>query len=465
MSSLFEKHPVLTLILINAAAIVFLVFIVEIFLRVFYPAPVATFGLPSNHNGSLYGWGFDPKQLIKLSDPDSCNVYIDRTNNHGWRDLDRHYQNRTGAYRILVLGDSHTFGLVVPAKAIYTRILEKKLRDAGYNIEVISIALSSWGTDQELEALIHEGLLYKPNLIIYQFSTNDLGDNAYYYLATKLGSKIPPQLKGYKPFYYELTDSNELVRKNNSYFHRPWTWGFLTSHDFAKFCINYSEILKRLYQFTVRHSPCETVYKVGANQFDQLQFLLNLDRSSSLYKFLQMRLGSEVSTDEINRVLKTADAQTKKIVLRVLEDRLLHEYWSRESYNPKKLDTSSYEWRLFLALVTKIRQLANTIHADLVIFPATDEAEFEWHVSWYRYPNTVEAKENFLSPVRALCEIMPKMGIGVVDNTLPYYRTRNDPHVTVAGNESMAEDIFNYLLSHYKSVFENYPVPSAAFKP
>ncbi len=145
MTSWFEKNRISTLIIVNIVSISLLIVVIEILLRSFYQAPIATFGLPSNHNGSLYGWGFSPKQMIKISDPDSCDVFIDRTNSHGWRDLDRDYENSKRAYRILVLGDSHTFGLIVPAEKIYTRILERKLRDAGYNVEIISIGIVQLG--------------------------------------------------------------------------------------------------------------------------------------------------------------------------------------------------------------------------------------------------------------------------------------------------------------------------------
>jgi len=153
------------------------------------------------------------------------------------------------------------------------------------------------------------------------------------------------------------------------------------------------------------------------------------------------------------------------MAFRLLEDRLHHEYWSRDRYDPKKLDTSSYEWRLFLALVTKIKQLADTIHADLVIFPATDETEYKWHVSWYRYPDTEEAKKDFLSPVEAIKETMPKKGIKVVNNTLSYERARNDPHVTVEGNKLMAEDIFHFLTTRYESVLRDHHLNGAVTKP
>lgn len=57
MTSWFEKNRTLTLVIVNIASISVLVFIVELFLRSFNPAPIATFGLPSNRNGFLYGCG------------------------------------------------------------------------------------------------------------------------------------------------------------------------------------------------------------------------------------------------------------------------------------------------------------------------------------------------------------------------------------------------------------------------
>ncbi len=61
-----------------------------------------------------------------------------------------------------------------------------------------------------------------------------------------------------------------------------------------------------------------------------------------------------------------------------------------------------------------------------------------------------------MSPVKAIKEIMPKMGVKVVDNTSAYDKARNDPHVTVEGNEAMAEDIYKFLMTNYESTFRNY---------
>ena len=53
---------------------------------------------------------------VTMYDPDTGQHYVQRTNNHGWRDRDRTFINHTNSFRILVLGDSVTFGATVPAE-------------------------------------------------------------------------------------------------------------------------------------------------------------------------------------------------------------------------------------------------------------------------------------------------------------------------------------------------------------
>src|SRR2546428_6902846 len=94
-----------------------------------FPRP-ATIGHTASLNAQLYGWGFSPGEEILLGNPDTGEVYRSVANNHGWRDLDRTFANPDGKYRILVLGDSVTFGPVVPDDKTYTRILANKLQAA-----------------------------------------------------------------------------------------------------------------------------------------------------------------------------------------------------------------------------------------------------------------------------------------------------------------------------------------------
>ena len=79
--------------------------------------------------------------------------------------------------RIVVIGDSHTYG-VVPLEDVYTRRLEAIFHQHGYrNIEVITLGVGAWGADQKLWVLEREGIHYKPDIVLYQFAANDIGDN------------------------------------------------------------------------------------------------------------------------------------------------------------------------------------------------------------------------------------------------------------------------------------------------
>ena len=215
---LIKKYPRIALVLLNVALLILLLGLIELLLKSFAPFYVATIGHQFSENAKKYGWGFFPQESLKTLDPDTGETYVSLANNYGWRDRNRQYHNKNNTYRILVLGDSVTYGAIVPAHKVYTRILENKLHESGYNIEVINIAYGGWGTDQQLEALVNEGVKYNPNLIIVQFTTNDITDSAYYYHAVNKQKNEWKERRGWKPFYYELDQNNLLHRRENPYF-------------------------------------------------------------------------------------------------------------------------------------------------------------------------------------------------------------------------------------------------------
>src|SRR5205814_1109641 len=112
-------------------------------------------------------------EYVQILDPDTGTVYGDTLNAGGWRDEERTIEKRPGSYRIVAVGDSVTYGAVVAKNDTWTAQLQRKLRDAGMSAEVINIGYGGWSTDQELEALLREGLAYKPDLVVLQFCVND----------------------------------------------------------------------------------------------------------------------------------------------------------------------------------------------------------------------------------------------------------------------------------------------------
>jgi hypothetical protein len=158
-------------------------------------------GTANTPKAEFYGWVFPPNYVAFQVDSDTGKSHEARTNSQGWRDIEHSLEKPKGVLRILILGDSNTFG-AVPFEDLYTRRLEKILHERGHkNVEVISIASGGWGTDIQLEALKREGILYKPDVVIYQFCTNDVTDNVFQYLGTK-------------PFTYKLENGSLVKTKN-----------------------------------------------------------------------------------------------------------------------------------------------------------------------------------------------------------------------------------------------------------
>jgi len=79
-----------------------------------------------------------------------------------------------GVYRIIVLGDSIAAGLrLQKVERTFPPILENTLRQAGVKAEVISLAVSGYNTQQEVETLKDKGLRYRPDLVLVAYSLTD----------------------------------------------------------------------------------------------------------------------------------------------------------------------------------------------------------------------------------------------------------------------------------------------------
>ncbi len=93
------------------------------------------------------------------------------TNSSGFRDVNHSVKKEPGVYRILVLGDSMTFGVGTPMEETYPKVLEKFLnsREEGKRYEVINTAVPGYSTSQEYNFLMHAGMAYQPDMVIEGF--------------------------------------------------------------------------------------------------------------------------------------------------------------------------------------------------------------------------------------------------------------------------------------------------------
>lgn len=92
------------------------------------------------------------------------------TNSQGLRDREYPQSKPEGKYRILVLGDSFTWGYGVEDNEIYTEILETILPET----EVINLGVTGYSLQQEILYFKRKGLEYSPDLVVVGFCLNDI---------------------------------------------------------------------------------------------------------------------------------------------------------------------------------------------------------------------------------------------------------------------------------------------------
>jgi hypothetical protein len=85
-----------------------------------------------------------------------------RINSKGLRDDETGYEKPAGKFRIVLLGDSRTFGFGVPIEKHFSTLLEGYFKD----VEVINMGVGGYGVDQQLLSLRSEGFRYGPDLVL-----------------------------------------------------------------------------------------------------------------------------------------------------------------------------------------------------------------------------------------------------------------------------------------------------------
>ena len=96
------------------------------------------------------------------------------TNSKGLRGKTEHaYEKTPGKVRILVLGDSFTFGDEVSDDETYCHYLQEMLPQA----EIINMGVHGYGHDQMLILFREEGVKYKPDIVLLGFIGMDMPRN------------------------------------------------------------------------------------------------------------------------------------------------------------------------------------------------------------------------------------------------------------------------------------------------
>jgi GDSL-like lipase/acylhydrolase family protein len=147
------------------------------------------------------------------------------TNSKGLRGTAEYGYARTpGKTRILVFGDSFTFGTGVSDDETYAHYLEAALP----NTEILNLGVQGYGQDQMLLYLMDEGVKYHPDIVILGFAFMDINRNLWKFFAfakpkfepaqdglklTNVPVPTPEQVLAQEPYRSKALDFAVILRE------------------------------------------------------------------------------------------------------------------------------------------------------------------------------------------------------------------------------------------------------------
>lgn len=102
------------------------------------------------------------------------------TNGAGFRDREYSRRKPDGVFRIVVIGDSVTMGHGVDEADTYASRIEARFAARSRpRVEVLNLGLSGLTLRGAIDRLVHLGLGYDPDLVVYGFTLNDIEGPSY----------------------------------------------------------------------------------------------------------------------------------------------------------------------------------------------------------------------------------------------------------------------------------------------
>ncbi len=149
------------------------------------------------------------RQLVPSSPPGTTYGRPVEVNAQGLRDRDFDVPKPAGTERILVLGDSFTWGVGLDVHETIPKRLESLLAEAGRRVEVVNAAEPGHNTVEELLRLEEMGPLYAPDLVLLIYNLNDVEYSPE--LAPRNGGEQPPPEDAAVPVV-EIDPDEEITR-------------------------------------------------------------------------------------------------------------------------------------------------------------------------------------------------------------------------------------------------------------
>ncbi len=140
-------------------------------------AVIGTYLLPKRSHNNIFtehdaalGWKLRSGLSVRRQEENYTSH--ETINSMGFRSPEVSREKPPGVRRIVFLGDSHTEGYTVDDGETYAARVGEILGET-LALEVISLGVGGFSTDQELLAYLYYGRSYTPDLVVLQFSHND----------------------------------------------------------------------------------------------------------------------------------------------------------------------------------------------------------------------------------------------------------------------------------------------------
>jgi hypothetical protein len=140
--------------------------------------PIRRFVLPRKSHNNIFtehepvlGWKLRPN----ASNARYNDLYVshETVNALGFRTPLVPFEKPAGTRRVVVLGDSHSEAYTVDDRETWCAQLQQRLSTSDAPVEVISLGVGGYSTDQELLCYLHYGRRFDPDLVLLQTCSND----------------------------------------------------------------------------------------------------------------------------------------------------------------------------------------------------------------------------------------------------------------------------------------------------
>lgn len=168
-------------------------------------------------------------------------------NSVGLRDYEYQWEKPNNTLRVLVLGDSITFGWGVQFEKIFVKQLETLLkRDyPKINVEVINFGVGNYNTQMEYEMFKDTGVAFNPDVVILAYFIND----AEYIVEKKNVFDLFKRLYLYQFFYDKITSA--VARYSTAYrytdfYKQLYADGFIGKQNAQNALLDLINVTKRM---------------------------------------------------------------------------------------------------------------------------------------------------------------------------------------------------------------------------